>query len=1205
VEGDALVISIRRVSLGGGFRYLMDSVARGDGAPDPSSPLAAYYAASGTPPGIFLGAGLAELDGGRGVAPRSVVTEEHLSNMLVALVDPVSGEPLGGSPKAPRGGVPVAGFDLTFSPSKSVSVAWALGDEVTRAAIFEAHRRAIDEVLAYAERHVIRSRSGTNGIVEEDVTGVIATAFTHYSSRSGDPQLHDHVVLWNRARSVSDGRWRTLDSRTLFKATTTLSELHQGVLSDLLTEALGVGWEERRRRHSERPRYEIAGVKEALMAEFSKRSGQIAEESAQLRGAFVAAHGRAPTAVEDMALHQQATIATREKKAHHSLAELTRDWRDRAASHVPLERQTSFVKSLRDRNDLPLLRAGDLGEAMLKEAADAVVRAVAERHATYGRHNLLAEAHRILHGVRFRTPEDRLATAEAITQLAIAASLVLTPPPLHHTPSRYLRSDGTSRLHPEHRIRYSTSVLLEAEARLLEAGRALDGPTAGVADDLAVPSSDTETERVLGHDQADAIREVATSGRFLDVLVGPAGSGKSTAMARLRAVWEAAHGAGSVPGLAPSASAAEVLGDELGISTENTAKWLTEWRRVPGLVAQRRELAARLARSSYPASAFSRRLAARLAELDRAIEARRLRPGQLVIVDEASMASTLALDELVGAAREAGAKVLLVGDPAQLGAVEAGGAFSLLVADRREQGGHVPELTEVRRFRHPWEATASTALRAGSASAIDAYETHARIAGGDREAMLLALYEAWRSDVEAGRSSCMIAADNASVAALNLRARAGRIAAGAVSSGPFAREVVLADGERAGVGDEVVTRRNDRRIPAGASFVKNGDRWVIEAVHEDGSIDVRRLLPAGRHVAGRDVILPAGYVASHVELAYATTAYRAQGRTVDTAHVLVSPTTTRELLYVAATRGREANHLYVETTFDPDPATSHDELVEPQHPREVLLDVLANESAEVSVHGTIHREHAEAEHMARLAAEYATLAAAAQEERFDALLGRCGLSWGELASVRQSEARGPLFAALREAEARGLEISVGLPRLVAARSLEGAADLAAVLHSRVDRWMRTAAPSSKSADLVVGLFPRASGVKDAGMASALEERAEAMERRAEALIEQAVERGGTWIEQLGTPPADNLARARWIRSASVVAAYRERWGIDDPSRVLGPDVDGGSVEQGHQAKRAAVALKDARMVARLSTDVRAEPAEPVGLLSEVARGVEL
>ncbi|MGA2531244.1 MAG: relaxase domain-containing protein, partial [Acidimicrobiales bacterium] len=118
-----------------------------------------------------------------------------------------------------------------------------------------------------------------------------------------DPQLHDHVVVWNRAKSVSDGKWRTLDSKAIFKATTTLSELHQGVLSDLLTAKLGVGWEARGRRHSTKPRYEITGVAESLMAEFSRRSEQIAEHSELLRAEFKAAHGRSATVVEDMRLH--------------------------------------------------------------------------------------------------------------------------------------------------------------------------------------------------------------------------------------------------------------------------------------------------------------------------------------------------------------------------------------------------------------------------------------------------------------------------------------------------------------------------------------------------------------------------------------------------------------------------------------------------------------------------------------------------------------------------------------------------------------------------------------------------------------------------------------------------------------------------------------------------------------------------------------
>jgi hypothetical protein len=112
---DERVISMRRISLGGGFRYLMDSVAVGDGTGERPQSLAAYYAASGTPPGIFLGSGLAALAGGRGVEKGSVVTEEHLYNMLGLCCDPVTREPVGRCPNAGSKLAPVAGFDLTFS----------------------------------------------------------------------------------------------------------------------------------------------------------------------------------------------------------------------------------------------------------------------------------------------------------------------------------------------------------------------------------------------------------------------------------------------------------------------------------------------------------------------------------------------------------------------------------------------------------------------------------------------------------------------------------------------------------------------------------------------------------------------------------------------------------------------------------------------------------------------------------------------------------------------------------------------------------------------------------------------------------------------------------------------------------------------------------------------------------------------------------
>jgi conjugative relaxase-like TrwC/TraI family protein len=1177
-EKGRTVISIRRISLGGGFRYLMESVAAGDGAAERSSPLARYYAESGTPPGHFLGSGLADLDGGRGVEYGSDVTEGHLRNMLAACADPVSGEPMGSLPKAPRGGFPVAGFDLTFSPSKSVSVAWALADEGTKSVIYDCHRRAIDFVLTYAEEHVFHSRSGTNGIVEEDITGAVAASFTHWTSRADDPQLHDHVVAWNRAKSVSDGRWRTLDSRAIFKATTTLSELHQGVLSDLLTTALGVGWDPRRRRHSTRPRFEITGVPETLMAEFSRRSEEIDVHRQKVTADFVAAQGRQPTAVEQMRLRQWSTIATRGKKSRWTLGDLTDGWRERADDHVPRTAQAPWVTSLRDRNDLPLLRADDLDDAICSDAARAVVETVAERHSTYGRQNLLAEAHRVLHGVRFASPADRVAVSERIGDLAIEQSVLLTPPSRYHLPARYQRADGSSRLDPISRMLYTTEALLEAEARLLAASRAMDGPAISVAT-VARLTEATLPGRSFGLsiDQAVAVEKIATLGRSLDVLVGPAGTGKSTTMAGLRAAWETEHGVGSVIGLAPSATAAEVLADELGIDTENTAKWLTEWHRIPALVARRDKLAKNLSRHTHPQSASARRLREQLRETEQGIAERRLRAGQLVIVDEASLAGTFALDELVAAATDARAKLLLVGDWAQLSSVEAGGAFSMLVSER---GDLVPELTDVRRFKAPWERAASVELRLGYEAAIDAYQSHDRIAEGSREEMLGALFAAWRADIDAGRVSIMIAGDATTVSELNRRARADLIARDVVANDGLG----LSEGQRAGVGDEVVTRQNSRALTTGRRWVKNGDQWVVTATNEDGSMAIKRRNGSG------EVVLPADYVASHVDLAYATTAHRAQGATVDTGHALISATTSREVLYVAATRGTKSNRLYIDTHYDPDPATSHDELAEVQTMRDVVARVLENEGADLSAHETTSRAHHHREHFTTLAIEYQALAQVAQAERFDQLLERSGLSGDELQSVGTSEARGALLAGLRDAESMGLDLEDGLRRIIGAGGLETAVDVAAVLNARVDRWKEsTGAKRSTAATFIAGLIPRASGASDPDLARALDDRATAMEQRARHLAEWALDRAEPWSHQLGPSPTDRVAREQWIAAASTVAAFRERWGVRVDSRLLGPDI-GSSVEHESQRRRAEAAAKAAQIVSRQHQSGLADPA---------------
>jgi hypothetical protein len=205
---------------------------------------------------------------------------------------------------------------------------------------------------------------------------------------------------------------------------------------------------------------------------------------------------------------------------------------------------------------------------------------------------------------------------------------------------------------------------------------------------------------------------------------------------------------------------------------------------------------------------------------------------------------------------------------------------------------------------------------------------------------------------------------------LGARAREDRIRAGVVDP---SRSVGLAEGTWASVCDLVITRRNDRRLIAGkAGWVRNGDRWTVLAVHDDGSVAVRR---AG-HQRGAAVVLPAAYVAERLDLGYAVTSHRAQGLAVDTAHVIAGAATARENLYVALTRGREANHVYVATdsepvevdTFRPERVTG----------AEALSRALRTSGAELSAHQAERVEEEHWDSLAQWAAEYRTIAAAAK-----------------------------------------------------------------------------------------------------------------------------------------------------------------------------------------------------------------------------------
>ena len=1126
------MMTIRRLSIGAGFKYLLKSIAIGDGPEGANkSDLVRYYSETGTPPGAFLGAGLVGLNNGEGVEVGQSVTAENLQRMLQDCADPITGEVLGNAPRT-KG---VGGFDLTFSPSKSVSVAWALADRETREVIYRCHQAAIAEVLAYAESEVFHSRSGKNGCVEEDIVGVVAASFTHFDSRDGDPQLHDHVVVLNRVQTRDDGVWRTLDSRGLFASTVMLSEMHQGVLSDLLTAELGWGWEPHARRSSPAPKWEVAGVSQRLMEEFSTRTTAILDAKDRLITQFEEDHRRAPTDVEVLKLRQTATLSTRRAKKGVGLGDLTNEWTARATPYLDNE-PTAWVHELGDR-DVPTFTSTEFEDEILLDIATTALEVVSAKRPTFSRANVQAEVFRQMQGVRFTKPAERILTATRTTDLAVSQALLITTPDLHHTPRFLLRSDGTSKFRTTGHWIYTTTTLLDAEARLLDAGQRTDAavvPHVTVANVTEQPlPGKTFT---LSADQALAVEKITTSGYALDLLVGPAGTGKSTAMAGLRAAWEAEHGAGSVTGLAPSAAAAEVLGDDMGIETDNLAKWLYEHRQHGQRTRELEELREKVRLIERTGREPNPRLRASIASREEALSRWTLRADQLVVVDEASLASTFALDELTSAALDARAKVVLVGDGAQLSSVDAGGMFRTLVRDR---GDKAPTLADVRRFSAAWEKEASLAIRNGTHSALGAYATHERIEDGTRDDMLDAIYDAWRADGERGLHSLMLASDTTTVNELNARARAERVASGAVVD----EGVDVAGAMTAGVNDLVVTRENNRRLKTETGWVKNGDVWTVSATHDDGSMTVTR-------VSGNDsVVLPTSYVAQNVELAYATTVHRAQGRTVDTAHAFVSPTTTREVLYVALTRGSESNYLYVDTHYDPDPDTGHDGLTEIPTALEVLADVLRHEGADVSATDMIRASQTQS--IATLIAEYDTIVSMAEGPRWDEVLSQSGLSDAELSQAKASPAYAALLAQLRDAESRGFDVHTELPLLVMGRSFDDADDVASVLHHRIDRYVTGVGyPSPPATELVAGLFPRPTGITDPDVLLALNDRAAAVKQRARTLADEAIERGGTWVQDFGNPPELSDAYETWFEGVTTGAAYFDRWAIDTPVTVL-------------------------------------------------------
>ena len=1119
------VMTVHRLHAGDGYTYLTRQVATADHTRSAGEKLVDYYTANGTPPGRWHGQGAAVLgvsgavseaqmkalfgeglhpDADRIIAeeitegasateavaaarlgsafyrlsatqapvaaglatamttfqtehgrPATPVERNALRRQVAAdLVTARTGQPatdtevvnqLGADTRGDRH--PVAGFDLVFTPQKSVSLLWGLGSDEVRRTVEQVHHQAVADTLKWVQAEAGRTRRGRNGVRQIDTQGLVVVCFDHYDNRDGDPNLHTHATVSNKVLGV-DGKWSALDARVLYAAGMAGAARYNSLVVEGLRRELGVRFTDRSRGAGKAPVQEVEDITDAVVADFSRRA-DITARTEELAADYLASHGHRPGRVAQLQLAQQAVLDTRSAKAApRSLAAMRGDWATQAGTHTHGEVPADWVDRLLAGHRQA--GAGRDGQAVFDpaEVAGQAVATVSRRRATWTEANLRTAIEDACSRHLFATPaQARAAVEEVVTLARDQASVRLSIEADGPAPEAIARADGASVTTMHGQARFTSEAVLAAERTLVDAAHT---PTTcfvtGTAVTAAIDAVQADTGRVLNEGQRLIATHLATSGQVVAVAVGPAGTGKTTAMATLVRAWTD-DGRQVIP-LAPSAAAARVLGDDLGVEAQTVAKLLT--------VEHHR---------------------------DQDGQESTIQPGAMLLVDEAGMTATADLKALVDLAQQRGAVLRMVGDPHQLAAVESGGALRLLAADTG-----APELSDVVRFTDPGEAQAGLAVRGGDhATAWEFYTDRHRVTAGTVEGLRAQVLAAHTTDTAAGRRSLMLAATTADVAALNAAAHQALVEAGRID--PDSAQVGLRDGLAAQVGDTVVTRRNDPgvRIVGGnreGAPVTNGDLWRVRTVHRDGSLTLSGTTHRGTLAA------PAGYVAEHVELGYAATVHRAQGMTVDTAHLLMDPTLTRAGAYVGLTRGRHTNHLYlvtdeVETAGTEAEAHHHPGGMQGEQapdPAALFAGIVARTDDNLTATETLTAELDHTDDTTRLRQIHSELVHDLTTARGAYLLGRALPAVHEATTVASPHYRdllntvaaahtdsldtGELVTAITTAPADQPAADLGADPDAVPDSLTGARDTSAVLRARADTWI--AARTTHAAAVATG-----------------------------------------------------------------------------------------------------------------------------------------
>lgn len=660
----------------------------------------------------------------------------------------------------------------------------------------------------------------------------------------------------------ADSRWRTLDSATLHRASKAAGAIYQAALRSEATQRLGVSWTE----VSANCQADVAGIPADLLSNFSKRTKQINDAVTEM-GVDCSELTRSG----ESRLRDAATQSTRQKKdTSESLEQAIHRWTEEAED-------AGF--NIADVLEQAAAKSNPTESFNPEIVALAACEALKTKYATFPASKAIEAI------VVALPPTSGRSAVEADEIIRRITERVFDQPDVFAADRERLVIDNG---HIWPGCQFTTSQIIEDEVTILQAvmdGAAQRHSELDRADVLA------RAKKALGDgEQAEVVAQIASDGNQFSLLNAPAGCGKTTLDKVLVEAYQ--HAGHRVIGLAPSKSAAMELATATGLDTWGaTAKLFYEYDHSGG---PRKEW--------------------------------RLRKGDVVILDEASLCSTPDLRRLVTLCGDLGAKLLLQGDTHQIQAIDAGGIGKALHR-------YLPSysLEKVRRFKNDWEAVASLDLRQGRPEAIQNYSERGRLFIGSKEFLSDKIVERWAGCRENQRSFLAIAHSEQLVSEINQKVRALRREKGELIGHDFR----LGPRLDVAVNDEIITKRNSPTIRTSTGHsVCNGNRWRITGADHGGSLQVESLEGHGT------VSLPAEYLEKpdNVRLGYAVNVWGAQGATVDEAVALVTPGMSRSMIYVAGSRGRHLNEFFV--VDDPsDPSRSAED---------ILVDAIARDDRDTS-----------------------------------------------------------------------------------------------------------------------------------------------------------------------------------------------------------------------------------------------------------------